>query len=213
MLLFWERGFEGTSMGDLTQAMRLNPSSIYAAFGDKRALFSFAVKRYMESRAQYATEALQEPTLEKVIHALFHNTVAFLTAPGHPPSCMTLAGAMGCSVDAAPARDLMTESTETERSRHQGAPSRSAKKRRVVERHQCGRLYPVSLIDSRRLMHPGSKWINEGETQTDLADGPSSSGLLSLVVAAPAAFPHTPWEHSAPSQRWLLTRGRVVELM
>jgi AcrR family transcriptional regulator len=59
MLLFWERGFEGTSMTDLTQAMALNPSSIYAAFGDKQALFSLAVKRYMKSRAQYATKALE----------------------------------------------------------------------------------------------------------------------------------------------------------
>jgi AcrR family transcriptional regulator len=108
MLLFWQRGFEGTSMADLTQAMGLNPSSIYAAFGDKHSLFSVAVKRYLNTRAQYATEALEEPTLEKVIRALFDNTVAFLTTPGHPPTCMTLAGAMGCSVDAAPARDLMT---------------------------------------------------------------------------------------------------------
>jgi AcrR family transcriptional regulator len=109
MLLFWERGYEGASMADLTQAMSLSPSSIYAAFGDKHALFSLAVKRYLDSRAQYATKALEEPTLERVIRALFDNTVAFLTAPGHPPTCMTLAGAMGCSVDAAPARDLMTE--------------------------------------------------------------------------------------------------------
>jgi AcrR family transcriptional regulator len=109
MLLFWERGYEGTSMADLTRAMRLNPSSIYAAFGDKHALFSLAVKRYMETRAQYATKALEEPTLEKVVRALFENTIAFLTTPGHPPTCMTLAGAMGCSVDAKPARDIMTE--------------------------------------------------------------------------------------------------------
>jgi AcrR family transcriptional regulator len=109
MLLFWERGYEGTSMADLTQAMGLNPSSIYAAFGDKHALFSLAAKRYVETRTQYATEALSEPTLEKVVRALFDNTVAFLTTPGHPSTCMTLAGAMGCSVDAAPARDLMTE--------------------------------------------------------------------------------------------------------
>jgi AcrR family transcriptional regulator len=109
MLLFWDRGYEGTSMADLTQAMGLSPSSSYAAFGDKQALFSLAVKRYMDSRAQYATRALEEPTLEKVIRALFNNTVAFLTAPGHPPTCMTLAGAMGCSVGATPARDLMTE--------------------------------------------------------------------------------------------------------
>jgi AcrR family transcriptional regulator len=109
MLLFWERGFEGTSMADLTQAMGLSPSSIYAAFGDKHALFSLAVKRYMEIRARYATKALEEPSLEGVIRALFDNTVAFLTTPGHPPTCMTLAGAIGCSTDAAPARDLMTE--------------------------------------------------------------------------------------------------------
>ena len=109
MLLFWERGYEGTSMADLTQAMGLNPSSIYAAFGDKHALFQLAVKRYMEMRAQYAAKALEEPTLEKVVRALFDNTVAFLTTPGHPPTCMTLAGAVGCSLDASPARDLMTE--------------------------------------------------------------------------------------------------------
>lgn len=109
MLLFWKRGFEGTSMADLTQAMGLNPSSIYAAFGDKHALFSLAVERYMNMRAQYATKALEEPTLERVVRALFDNTVAFLTTPGHPPTCMTLAGAVGCSADAVPARDLLTE--------------------------------------------------------------------------------------------------------
>jgi AcrR family transcriptional regulator len=108
MLLFWERGYEGTSMADLTQAMGLNPSSIYAAYGDKHALFQLAVKRYMEMRAQYAGKALEEPTLEKVVRALFDETVAFLTTPGHPPTCMTLAGAVGCSVEAKPARDLMT---------------------------------------------------------------------------------------------------------
>jgi AcrR family transcriptional regulator len=109
MLLFWERGYEGTSVSDLTQAMGLNPSSIYAAFGDKHALFQLAVKRYMEMRARYAGKAMEEPTLEKVVRALFDNTVAFLTTPGHPPTCMTLAGAVGCSVDASSARDIMTE--------------------------------------------------------------------------------------------------------
>jgi AcrR family transcriptional regulator len=109
MLLFWERGYEGTSMADLTQAMGLNPSSIYAAFGDKNALFQQAVKRYTEMRAQYAVKALEEPSLKKVICALFDSTIAFLTTPGHPPTCMTLAGAVGCSLDAKPASDLMTK--------------------------------------------------------------------------------------------------------
>jgi AcrR family transcriptional regulator len=109
MLLFWEHGYEGTSMADLTQAMGLNPSSIYAAFGDKHALFSRAVKRYLDVRAQYAKKALEEPTLKKVIRALFDNTVEFLSGPGHPPICMTLAGAMACGADATPAKDLLRE--------------------------------------------------------------------------------------------------------
>jgi AcrR family transcriptional regulator len=109
MLLFWQRGYEGTSMADLTHAMGLNPSSIYAAFGDKHALFSLAVNRYMETRSQYATKALAQPTLKRVIRALFRNTVAFLATPGHPPGCMTLVGAIGCGVQAAPARDLTAE--------------------------------------------------------------------------------------------------------
>ena len=109
MLLFWERGFEGTSIADLTQAMGLSASSIYAAFGDKQALFTLSVKRYLATRGQYASDALAEPTLDRVIRALFGNTVTFLTTPGHPPTCMSLAGAMGCSTGAAPARDLMTE--------------------------------------------------------------------------------------------------------
>lgn len=109
MLLFWKHGYEGTSMADLARAMGLNPSSIYAAFGDKQALFSLAAKRYMTIRTQFAAQALEQPTFKKFIRALFEGTVAFLTTPGHPPNCMTLVGATGCGLDASPARDLMTE--------------------------------------------------------------------------------------------------------
>ena len=144
MLLFWERGYEGTSMADLTQAMGLNPSSIYAAFGDKHALFQLTVKRYMEIRAQYAVKALEEPTLERFIRALFDNTVAFLTTPGHPPICMTLTGATGCSVDAKPARDLMTEI----RKQNQGAL-----RKRLLKARKSGELPKgINLDDYTRYL-------------------------------------------------------------
>jgi AcrR family transcriptional regulator len=138
MLLFWERGFEGTSMADLTDAMNLSASSIYAAFGDKQSLFSHAVNRYLETRAQYATEALAEPTLEKVIRALFNNTVAFLTGLGHPPTCMSLSGAMGCSIDAAPARNLMTEVRKA---------NEVAIKNRLLEARKAGELSKEINVD------------------------------------------------------------------
>jgi AcrR family transcriptional regulator len=109
MNLFWERGYEGTSMAELSKAMDLTPPSIYAAFGDKKSLFRLAAKRYAAGPAQYQAKALLEPTLREVIFALFRNTVEFLTEPGHPAGCMTLTGAMACSVEADSAKELMTE--------------------------------------------------------------------------------------------------------
>jgi AcrR family transcriptional regulator len=144
MLLFWQRGYEGTSMADLTQAMGLNPSSIYAAFGDKHALFQLVVERYMELRAQYAVKALEEPTLKRFIRALFENTVAFLSTPGHPPTCMTLAGAVGCSLDATPARDLMTAIRKQ---------NQVALKERLLKARQSGELpKSINLDDDTRYL-------------------------------------------------------------
>jgi AcrR family transcriptional regulator len=109
MRLFWERGYEGTSMADLTKAMGLNPPSIYAAFGGKKSLFALAAKRYAEGPGQYQARALSEPTLREVIRALFRNTVEFLTDSGHPSGCMSLTGAMACGVEANSAKESMTE--------------------------------------------------------------------------------------------------------
>jgi len=53
--LFWRRGYEGTSMQDLVEALGLSRSSLYAAFGDKHALYLRALERYVED-AQAATE-------------------------------------------------------------------------------------------------------------------------------------------------------------
>ncbi|MGD8415142.1 MAG: TetR/AcrR family transcriptional regulator [Candidatus Latescibacterota bacterium] len=47
MQLFWTKGYEATSMTDLTTAMGLNKGSLYAAFGSKHDLFIAAIKRYL----------------------------------------------------------------------------------------------------------------------------------------------------------------------
>lgn len=47
MQLFWTKGYEATSMTDLTEAMGLNKGSLYAAFGSKHDLFISAIKRYL----------------------------------------------------------------------------------------------------------------------------------------------------------------------
>jgi AcrR family transcriptional regulator len=109
MQLFWERGYEGTSMADLSQKMGIHPSSIYAAFGDKQALFALAARRYADVPAQYMVRALEQPTFRSFVLAAFNNTVEFLAAKDHPSSCFTLTGAIACGVDKEPAKILMRE--------------------------------------------------------------------------------------------------------
>ncbi len=49
--VFWRKGYEGASLSDLTKAMRINRPSLYAAFGNKEALFRRALDRYAEGPA------------------------------------------------------------------------------------------------------------------------------------------------------------------
>ena len=44
--VFWEHGFEGTSYSDIIKATGLQKGSLYAAFGDKRALYQCALAQY-----------------------------------------------------------------------------------------------------------------------------------------------------------------------
>lgn len=49
--VFWEKGYEGADLDALTHAMGINRPSLYAAYGDKRALFFKAVERYYQTVA------------------------------------------------------------------------------------------------------------------------------------------------------------------
>ena len=44
--LFWEKGYEGTSLSDLTKAIGITPPSFYFAFGSKEGLFRKVIERY-----------------------------------------------------------------------------------------------------------------------------------------------------------------------
>lgn len=47
--VFWEKGYDGASMRDITQAMGINSPSLYSFFGDKESLYIQAIKRYIAS--------------------------------------------------------------------------------------------------------------------------------------------------------------------
>ena len=57
--LFWEQGFEATSMSDIVAATGLSKSSLYNTFGSKDELFETALNRYVDHRAGIVNEVLQ----------------------------------------------------------------------------------------------------------------------------------------------------------
>ena len=71
MRVFWEKSYEGATMADLTEAIGINRSSIYAAFGDKESLFHRVMGRYREGRMSSTRQALAQPSLRKVLVCCF----------------------------------------------------------------------------------------------------------------------------------------------
>ena len=109
MRVFWERGYEGSTLADLTKAMGINRSSMYATFGDKQALFRMAIARYEEGPAAYVREALEQPTVRAVVEALLSGALELLTDPSHPRGCLSVQGALACGSHAEPMKQAMIE--------------------------------------------------------------------------------------------------------
>jgi AcrR family transcriptional regulator len=94
--VFWRKGYEGASLPELTRAMGINRPSLYAAFGNKEALFRKALDRYAEGPAAYLREALNEPTARAVAERLLSGTVELLTDRRNPRGCLLVQGALAC---------------------------------------------------------------------------------------------------------------------
>lgn len=97
MEVFWARGYEGTSISDLTAAMGINSPSLYAAFGCKEALFRESVGLYGAVEGAAAMRALAEaPTARAAIAAMLRANVEMYADPKKPPGCMiVLSAAIG----------------------------------------------------------------------------------------------------------------------
>src|ERR1051325_5677143 len=94
--VFWRKGYEGTSLPDLTKAMGINRPSLYAAFGNKQSLFKKVLHRYTTGPASYIHAALAEPTARLVAEKLLEGAVENLTNPSHPRGCLAVQAALAC---------------------------------------------------------------------------------------------------------------------
>jgi AcrR family transcriptional regulator len=94
MEVFWERGYEGTSISDLTAAMGINSPSLYAAFGSKEELFREAIDLYDTTDGSGSERALRDqPTARAAIEAMLRDNAELYADPGKPSGCMVVLGA------------------------------------------------------------------------------------------------------------------------
>lgn len=119
--VFWQRGYEGTSLADLTYALGIGRPSLYAAFGNKETLFREALDRYAEGPAGFLQRALMAPTSRAVAEGLLRGAADLHADPDNPPGCLIVHGALVGSEASEPlrreTRDRRTLLTELIRAR------------------------------------------------------------------------------------------------
>ncbi len=96
MKLFWEKGYEATSLSDLTDAMGINRPSFYAAFESKEALFGQALDRYVNGPGAGVAVALSAKTAREAVSELLSFYADAAGDPSRPRGCLLVQGALAC---------------------------------------------------------------------------------------------------------------------
>ncbi|WP_129842415.1 TetR/AcrR family transcriptional regulator [Streptomyces sp. RFCAC02] len=92
--VFWEHGYEATSVADLTRAMGIGAPSLYAAFGDKKSLFEEAIAAYLANDGSFMPRAVEEePTARDAFGRLLREAAVRFTEPDRPHGCMVISAA------------------------------------------------------------------------------------------------------------------------
>lgn len=113
--VFWRKGYDGTSLSDLTEAMGINKPSLYAAFGNKEQLFLKAIEMYESRPCSFFLPALEKPTAYQVAEHMLYGAAMNMADSNHPQGCVVIQGALSCSEAAATVKEaLMNRRVEGE---------------------------------------------------------------------------------------------------
>jgi AcrR family transcriptional regulator len=89
VMVFWEKGYEGASIGDLTEAMGIQRPSLYATFGNKRDLFIAAIDRYAATHGRGSFDPLRnDPDTRSAVATFFDTNIRRATERGKPRGCL-----------------------------------------------------------------------------------------------------------------------------
>lgn len=90
MRVFWDKGFGGASMSDLTAAMGIASPSLYAAFGSKEGLFREAIDHYVAIHHDDFWGVMDRPTARESVEGLLRNAAGAFARPDMPNGCMVI---------------------------------------------------------------------------------------------------------------------------
>lgn len=109
--VFWQQGYEGTSLNDLLDATGLTKSSLYAAFGSKEDLFHRIVERYLSKHVEFRQAcALAEPTPRRIVERLLYGMADLHAGSRTPPGCLITGASLACSPEAESIRQELVRS-------------------------------------------------------------------------------------------------------
>ena len=98
--VFWRNGYEAASMTELTAAMGITKPSLYAAFGNKEALFHKALDLYEREKLAYMMSALDAPTARGVAERLLRGTLEMQMSTCDPKGCLSVISIAACGAEA-----------------------------------------------------------------------------------------------------------------
>ena len=107
--VFWRKGYEGTSYTDLVAATGVERPALYAAFGNKQALFLHALERYGSDYGNYVEDALKQTTAREVATHFLHGAVELSTRFSDRRGCLGINGALAVSDHAEVPRRALIE--------------------------------------------------------------------------------------------------------
>lgn len=106
MLVFWEHGFEASSMSILSEKMKMNAPSIYAAFGDKKSLFLTALDLYTGDVTEIKKFIDSAETAYEASDQLLKQSVVRFTGRSTPSGCMLASSVASGSAEAADLQEV-----------------------------------------------------------------------------------------------------------
>lgn len=98
--VFWTKGYEAASLTDLTEAMGVTRPSLYAAFGNKEALFRKALDLYEREKTAFMASALEAPTARGVAERMLGAALDMQTSTCDPRGCLSVISSLACGSEA-----------------------------------------------------------------------------------------------------------------